>query len=332
MGFDSKSRQVHILKNISIAGALLIAKKFFRNERDNESLCDSLFRISFSTRPWSLPASLVPCIVVLSSLPGPIVDIPEFVAFIFGVISLQAASNLFNSFADFRNAVDTVESAGDRTIVDGYLLSDSCFYLGSLFFISWVYSFWFCFHSSDSLIVFGLCLVGGAISLFYSLGRFPLKYYGIGDFCVFIAFGPLLSSTAAAAAGHQDFDSARNACAISSAVALMVVAILHANNLRDLESDQAAGANTVAVWIGLKKSLIYYDLLMLGPFVLLAVLAKIFENPGICFGVIALPRAWGLTRRVKIKIERDIDELTAQTMVMFGIAQSIGFYLWSRYF
>lgn len=327
---DSKNRQIHLLKNMSIAGGLATVQSMLPVSKD-VSVLSMLKRLFISTRPWSLPASLMPCLVVLSSLSLPVVSWSKFGFFIAGVVCLQAASNLFNSYADFSNQVDTKDNSGDRTIVDGYLNLNGCFYFGFLLCLSWMYCFWLCFFPTvhDEPAVY--TMLGGAMAVFYSLGGLPLKYIGLGDAAVYAAFGPLLACTAVLAAGYGDWESQLRACIHSTPVTLLVVAILHANNIRDLKTDELAGANTVAVRLGRTAAIMYFDALVILPFLLLAALAKTYNNFGMCSAVVAIPQAWALTRRIRENpVHREIPEATAQTMVVFGLTQSIGAFAWTR--
>ncbi|MGC8559038.1 MAG: prenyltransferase, partial [Nitrososphaeria archaeon] len=45
---------------------------------------------------------------------------------------------------------------------------------------------------------------------------------------------------------------------ISAAIGMVIVAVLHANNWRDIEDDKRAGIKTVAILLGEKGSKAYY--------------------------------------------------------------------------
>jgi len=317
---DWKVRQIHLMKNMSIAGGIVSVSEI--SSQSAESATSALRRVFVSTRPWSLPATLVPCLVVLSSLTQPLDSWVPFARFVFGVVCLQAASNLFNSFSDFVRSVDTKETSGDRTLVDGFLTPRACFQFGSLLGLIWLATL------TPYLSLILLSAAGGFLAVTYSLGALPLKFAGLGDLAVFLAFGPLLASAAALTAGGAP----GRAVAFVFPTSLLVVAILHANNIRDLQSDEAAGAKTLAVRIGRAASLIYFDVLVMLPFLGLAVLAGVYVNPGVCLGALALPQALALTRGVRAQpVSRDIPETTAQTMVVFGVCQALGTWLFSRF-
>ncbi|CAN0540820.1 unnamed protein product, partial [Ectocarpus sp. 8 AP-2014] len=70
-----------------------------------------------------------------------------------------------------------------------------------------------------------------------------LKYRGLGDITVFLLFGPMLMQVAAmlicGSVQHWVLP-------FGVPAALLCEAILHANNMRDIEQDRSAGISTLA--------------------------------------------------------------------------------------
>lgn len=129
-----------------------------------------------------------------------------------------------------------------------------------------------------------LLLLAGAAAiaavLLYSGGPRPYASLGLGDLMVLLFFGPVaVCGTALTIAGHVP----AAAWWASASVGLLAVAILIANNARDIVSDRLAGKRTLAVRLGAAGTR--------GLFV--AVIAAAFVLPVI--GVIsgAMPR-WSL--------------------------------------
>lgn len=93
-------------------------------------------------------------------------------------------------------------------------------------------------------IVGVLCLAAG---WYYVGGRHPYGYMGFGEVAVFIFFGLVATlGTTYAIAGALDAAAWVGAAAIG----LVAVSVLCVNNLRDLETDRAAGKRTWAVRMG----------------------------------------------------------------------------------
>ena len=320
---DRRTREIHLMKNAAIAGGLYLHGISGNFKKSEESIFSVLRRIFLATRPWSLPASLIPILVVTVSLNKSIFSVATFAI---SVASLQAASNLLNSVADFNRKVDTKETSGDRTIVDGFISIQGAKYLAVLLTMIWLTVFSKILYNHQSYLFAFISAFGASIALTYSEG---LKYAGFGDISVFLAFGPILA--AATSMVCSDTDSIIRACAFSSPVSLLVVGILHANNIRDIVTDEKNGVFTVAVRIGRSAALIYFDILLFSPFLGLAILAQVYQEPGLVCAILAFPQALALRRKVRgLPVERTVDALTAQTMVSFGVSQAAGMFL-TRY-
>ncbi|TVR04751.1 MAG: prenyltransferase, partial [Spirochaetaceae bacterium] len=86
-------------------------------------------------------------------------------------------------------------------------------------------------------------IAGALAAYFYTGARFSFKYVALGDVLVFFLMGPVLVAIGVwALAGSVPAE----VWALSLPVAFLVTAILHGNNLRDRDSDRAAGVRTVA--------------------------------------------------------------------------------------
>eukprot|EP01079_Euglenida_sp_SAG-EU17-18_P003123 gene3123-3661_t len=77
-----------------------------------------------ATRPWSVPASLVPVAVAGAALwrfHGTRLLTVDFLLVVLGVLLVHLAGNLVNTFYDYKKGFDTDRHADDRTLVDGLL-------------------------------------------------------------------------------------------------------------------------------------------------------------------------------------------------------------------
>ena len=95
------------------------------------------------------------------------------------------------------------------------------------------------------LAVLGLLAIAAAVT--YTAGPKPFGYLGLGELFVFIFFGPVAVAGTAYVMTH---DITRLALLSSVAMGCLVTAILVVNNLRDIDTDRAAGKRTLAVRIG----------------------------------------------------------------------------------
>ncbi|GAA1177634.1 1,4-dihydroxy-2-naphthoate octaprenyltransferase [Corynebacterium glaucum] len=138
--------------------------------------------------------------------------------------------------------------------------------------------------SSPWLILIGAICIAAA--WFYTGGSRPYGYAGFGEIAVFIFFGLVaVMGTEFVQTGFVSgigFLAAIAIGAISAAVNL-------ANNIRDIETDAAAGKNTLAVRLGYGSSRLLFTALTLVPFVVSLLLGTI-STPAL-LGLAALPFA-----------------------------------------
>ncbi len=93
----------------------------------------------------------------------------------------------------------------------------------------------------------------------YTGGPFPLAYLGLGEVFVFLFFG---LAAVAGTAYIQTGNLTALALATSVPVGALAVGILIVNNLRDINTDRAAGKRTIAVRIGERRTQWEYGLML----------------------------------------------------------------------
>jgi 1,4-dihydroxy-2-naphthoate octaprenyltransferase len=140
-------------------------------------------------------------------------------------------------------------------------------------------------------IAVGAVCVAGA--WFYTGGRRPYGYAGLGEVAVFVFFGPVavLGTTVT-----QSGDLGAPAIAASVAVGMLTSAVLVANNLRDVAGDEVVGKRTLAVVLGVTDTRRLYVALVTVPLVLSA-LGGLRSWP-VLLGLLATPLAVVQARRV----------------------------------
>jgi 1,4-dihydroxy-2-naphthoate octaprenyltransferase len=101
---------------------------------------------------------------------------------------------------------------------------------------------------------------------FYTGGKSPYGYSGLGEIAVFIFFGLVATyGTAFIQIGRFDV----NAVIGSVAAGFFASAVLMVNNIRDIETDRHVGKRTLAVKVGKKWAKAIYFALIWLPFVIL---------------------------------------------------------------
>jgi 1,4-dihydroxy-2-naphthoate octaprenyltransferase len=142
------------------------------------------------------------------------------------------------------------------------------------------------------LIALGAASIAGA--WFYTGGRRPYGYAGLGELAVFLFFGPV------AVLGTQYVLSGEvTLVGIAAAVAVgaLSAAVLVANNLRDIDTDTAAGKVTLAVRLGDRRTRALYTALVFVPF--LVTLGLAFTQPAVLLALLAAPLAVRPLRQVR---------------------------------
>lgn len=256
-----------------------------------------------AARPWALPASAIP--VALGTLLALSVGRSEFHPGRFGLallamVLLHFGANMLSDVFDYRRGLDTEVTPVSGAIVRQWLSAEEVM-KGAilLFLLGSTLGIWLALMSHLGLLLIGL--LGVAIGLNYHF----LKAHALGDLAVFLNFG-VLGSLGAWVVQTGKFSVWPALWAVPQA--LLVVAILHANNWRDSISDQEKRVVTVASLLGDHNSLVYYSFLLLAPFFLF--LIYIFlprfclkEFPSLPLSLLlvlaALPGAFSLLRRAR---------------------------------
>ncbi|HRP99748.1 MAG TPA: 1,4-dihydroxy-2-naphthoate polyprenyltransferase [Terrimesophilobacter sp.] len=130
--------------------------------------------------------------------------------------------------------------------------------------------------------------VGAAALLagwFYTGGKKPYGYFGLGEVFVFVFFG-LVATVGTTYVQTQTLPLMAWLAGIT--MGLFACAVLLTNNLRDLEQDRAAGKRTLTVLIGSLPSRILFTVFVLAPFVILVFFTLLFPNANYVFFVLFL--------------------------------------------
>ncbi len=245
-----------------------------------------------SLRPFSFPASTMPVVfgtVLAYVYGGGSVNLWYFLLAFFGMVMLHAGANVLNDVIDFKKGLDKVPAPVSGgvvrrliTIREARIASFLLFLAGSLMGIS------LAFMTSPWLLLIGI--PGVFIGIFYSIGgKIALKYHALGDLAVFLNFGTL-GALGAWFVQTGTFSWIPVIWAVP--MSMLVIAILHANNWRDIKTDREGHIQTIATMIGDKGSLRYYGYLIFGPFIVVLHLILI---PYIAFpGVTFMPFTFGI--------------------------------------
>lgn len=123
-----------------------------------------------------------------------------------------------------------------------------------------------------------LILVGVVAILaawFYTGGKKPYGYAGLGDLAVFVFFGLVATvGTSYVQLGYLD----QTSVILGAAAGFFACAVLMVNNLRDRVNDQAVGKKTLSVRVGARWSKVLFLLDLWLPFVLISLVSTVFPS------------------------------------------------------
>jgi 1,4-dihydroxy-2-naphthoate octaprenyltransferase len=237
-------------------------KTFVQTARDTAG---ALWEIA---RPFSFTASTVPVAAggALAALTGAF-DPWLFLAALVGGVALHIGTNVTNEIYDVRKGVDTIVSPrASHAIVKGRITDRAAYRFAIAAFAVAVLAGIVLIQARGWPIV-ALGLIGLIGGYTYTAPPFQYKYGPIGLPLVFLLMGPLMVIGSFYAVSGR-FDPA--AIAASIPVGLLVTAILHGNEWRDISEDARAGAVTFSVRAGRNAAHWLYIGLVVGAYVALS--------------------------------------------------------------
>ncbi|MBI3618010.1 MAG: 1,4-dihydroxy-2-naphthoate polyprenyltransferase [Candidatus Omnitrophica bacterium] len=215
-----------------------------------------------AVRPKTLPAGVAPVLMgTIMAFGDGIGHVPTALVCLLTALLLQIGTNLANDYYDFKKGADTIDRVGPTRVTQAGLIPPEqvkAAFIG-VFALAALASVWLVMRGGWPIAVLAVLAILSGI--FYTAGRHPLGYMGLGDLLVFIFFGPV------AVAGTYYVQSLElNSAIVFAGVApgLFSVAILTVNNLRDIDSDRKSGKNTLAVRFGRGFALSEYLFCVLG--------------------------------------------------------------------
>lgn len=280
----------------------------------------------FATRPWSFPASAMPALVAFTFV-FYLHQTTEFVSVSWvngvlatvGAVIFHAAGNLFGDYYDYVNEVDKDKKTGEvPMLVSGLFQPKTMFVFGiTVVTIGIILGLYLMSQSGLPLLIIGL--IGTLCAVFY----YKLKYIALGELVIFVAFSQLIALGVVYVMTSQLVWSS---LLVIAPVGMLVAAILHANNTRDSILDKKAGIKTQAIILGIDGSKVFYQTLLLAPYILVAIIVKFNILHPYSFAVllsfpIAL-RAIKKMKQVRLSSLRDIETLdvdTAKLVTIFSL-------------
>ena len=229
-------------------------------------------------RPRTLPAAVTPVIIgtgAAYAVEKGILGLGLLAMMV--ALFLQIGVNYANDYSDgIRGTDETEHRVGPvRLVGQGHAApatvkaaAFACFGVAALFGLALL-------AIADTLWMLVIGIAAIVAAWFYTGGKRPYGYMGLGDVMVFVFFGLVATlGTTYTQALYLTPASIAGAVGVGS----LSCALLMVNNLRDIASDTRVGKNTLAVRLGDRRARLAYAALILVPAVCAAV-AGLF-HPG----------------------------------------------------
>lgn len=250
-------------------------------------------------------------------------------------VFLQILSNLANDYGDSIHGADHADRKGPRRAVQSGAITSgqmkSAVVIFVLLSLACGISLLFVSFGADwnSLLVFlvlGLLCIAAAIA--YTVGNKPYGYLGLGDLSVLIFFG-LVGVMGSVYLFTREIDWTNSLPALSCG--LFSIAVLNVNNIRDIESDRAAGKFSVPVRIGRDHAIRYHWFLLIAGLSAAIVYVSInYHSPFQFLFLLAAPLLIANGRAVTTKPSEALDPYLKQMamstllfVILFGTGSLI---------
>jgi len=172
---------------------------------------------------------------------------------------LQVAANFANDVFDYEKGADTAARVGPaRAVQKGWVTPRAMRRgLGVVIALVLLVGVYLVSVAGPVLLLIGFASIAAAVA--YTGGPYPLGYHGLGDVFVLLFFGFVaVAGTAFVQVGHVPASAWLGAIPVGC----LATAILVVNNVRDVETDIAAGKRTLPARFGRRFGVCEYWLLL----------------------------------------------------------------------
>lgn len=284
-----------------------------------------------AARPRTLTATYVPLgLAAVIAIQQNNFRLLPFLLSLLGALLLQAGANLINEYFDYKRGADELKQAGQGMTIKNNVLTPELVLMGAVATVGAGILIGLYLLTISGPELFWIGLGGVLVVILYTAGPFPLAYNGLGEIAVFIFMGPVMVLGAYFVMARQlDWLPVVAALPFSFTVA----AILHANNIRDMDADRAVNKRTLAVRFGLVAARREYRFLIYTAYASLIVLVLLrIMPPTTLLGLLTVPEA----RRLITLFDTSTDVAllhqgqgrTAKMHGRFGLLIVAGWALW----
>lgn len=205
-------------------------------------------------RPHTLTAAFIPVFVgtMFAYMQEKELHILLFLAMLLASLLIQAGTNMFNEYYDFKRGLDNEKSVGiGGTIVRDGIAPKTVLRLAFVFFgIAILIGGYICFQTSWWIAVIGAASM--LVGYLYTGGPLPIAYTPFGEITAGLLMGTVIMGISFFI---QTGTLTTDLVLVSLPIAIFIGAILLANNIRDLDGDKENGRKTIAILIGRENAI-----------------------------------------------------------------------------
>ena len=248
-------------------------------------------------RPRTLVAAVCPVVVgtAAAAAEGPVVAWRALAALVVA-LALQVGVNYANDYSDGLRGTDTPGRLGPPRLTATGLAAPAAVRraAAAAFAVAAVAGLALAVAVDLRLLLVGVAAIAAAV--LYTGGPRPYGYAGFGELAVLVFFGVVATCGSA----YVQLERVPGAAVVASVtVGLGAVAILLANNVRDIDGDRLAGKRTLAVRLGRARSRDVFTAVVAGMFVTAALLG--LTRPPVLVTLAAVPLAVAPVRLVRTR-------------------------------
>ena len=281
------------------------------------------------TRPHTLTASFVPVLLGTSmalSINHETIHFGLFFAMLIASMLIQAATNMFNEYYDYKLGLDNENSVGiGGTIVRHGVAPKTIMAIALSFYgIAMLLGVYICAMTSWWLVAVGLvCMLIGYL---YTGGPYPIAYSPFGE----LVSGAVMGMGIVLIAFFiQTGDVTADAVIISVPSMILVGAIMLSNNIRDIVGDTEGGRKTMAILVGRHNAVTVLAGFFIVSYIWIIILVVIGHlTPWALLVLLSVKKPIEAIKLFRAK-EKPLEVMpamkyTAQTNTVFGFLLAVG--------
>ncbi|MCT4782421.1 MULTISPECIES: 1,4-dihydroxy-2-naphthoate polyprenyltransferase [Exiguobacterium] len=278
-------------------------------------------------RPHTLTASFIPVLLGTFIVVGQVeLKWGLFLAMLIASVLIQIATNLFNEYYDYKRGLDHEGSIGigGSIVRDGFTPGQILGIALGMYGVAAALGLYIAASTSWHLLWIGaLSMVVGYL---YTGGPLPIAYTPFGELVAGLFMGYVIIGIS----GYIQVGTVTTELLIVSfPMALLIGAILLANNIRDLDNDKENGRKTIACLVGHQRAVLVLAGFFVTALVGILIGVVVYDvTPWVLLSLLTIPLMIRAVKRFWVKREpielMPAMAMTAKVNTLFGAWMVIG--------